>query len=246
MEKERNQVQYLWELVNETLEQPSYYSSWWTTGILNDSQVPYIEWYKGCVPTSIAMIVGYLHNYGFDKFPFIDHIVYSDGYDGWIDDPHASDVINFLVDYWHLNRDNEYAVQFWKIEDGVWALIRHYGYIPSHNSVYGDIETIYRGGWNPLEWNDYSAIVNGVKNWNMPSFVGLIHSNKYGNHGVVAVGYKYHADNLGWHDKRLWIHDTLYKDSPIGDVYEYHVDGDFPLWIPGAHYDVLNFYPVGR
>ena len=249
MEREKGHIQYLWELVNKTLQQPSYYSSWWTKGMLDDSQVPYIEWYKGCVPTSIAMITGYLHNYGFSKFPNINHIVHSDGYDGWIDDSHASEVIEFLVDHWHLNRDNKYAVHFWDIEDGVWALIRHYGYIPSHNMVYGDIETIYRGGWNRLAWNDYGAIVDGIKRWNMPSFVGLMYSSKYGNHGVAAMGYKYHADLWGWHDKRLFIHDTwLHLDESgnwiVNYLVEYHVDGDFPWWNPAAHYDVLNFYPL--
>ncbi len=236
--KYRERTRDLWNTINETLDGRNYTKSWWTKGMLYDSYVPYIEWYKGCVPTSLAMIVGYLRNYGFTKFPWIAHIVYSDGYN-WISDSNAREVIEFLVNYWDLSSQNGYGVQWWKIEDGVWALIYYYGYIPTHNSLYGDIETIYRGGLNRLAWNDYDAIVDGIKRWHMPSFVGLTHSHKYGNHGVVAVGYKYHADFWGWHDKRLFIHDTW-----ITSLVEYHIDGDFSWWDPWAHYDVLNFYPV--
>jgi len=245
MAKNGENIEYLWDVVNKTLENPGYYGKgWWTTGMVYDSQVLYIQWYKGCVPTSIAMIIGYLHNYGYDGFPHIAHLVYSDG-EIYISDNNAREIIEFLVDYWGLDEENEYGVQWWKIEDGVWALIRHYGYIPTHNSVYGDIETIYRGGLNRLAWNDYGAIVDGVERWNMPSFVGLMHSIEYRNHGVVAVGYKYHKDLFGWHDKRLYIHDTWYNNTPMGTPYEYHVDGDFHWWDIVAHYDVLNFYPVG-
>ncbi len=238
-------IKYMWHIVNKTLEDYYHVENWWTKGIINDYSVPYIQWYKGCVPTSIAMIIGYLHNYRYMHFPDIAHIVYSNGYT-WISDSNAREVIEFLVNYWELNEENKYGVQWWKIEDGVWAVIRYYGYQPTHNSIYGDIETIYRGGWNRLAWNDYGAIVDGVKRWDMPSFVGLMYSNRYGNHGIVAVGYKYHADWFGWHDKRLYIHDTWYTYSPIGSLYEYHIDGDFNWWNPAAHYDVLNFYPVNR
>ncbi len=235
--KYKERARDLWDTVNETLNGRYYTRSWWTQGMLYDSYVPYIKWYKGCVPTSIGMIIGYLCIYGFVWFPYIDHIVDSDKY-YWISDSHAKEVIEFLVNYWHLTKHNDYGVQWWKIESGVWALILHYGYKPSHNSQYGDIETIYRGGLNRLAWNDYGAIVDGVKRWQTPSLVLLMHSHKYGNHGVVAVGYKYHADWWGWHDKRLFIHDTWYLS-----LVEYHVDGDFSWWDPVAHYDVLNFYP---
>ena len=242
--KYREHTRELWDTVNETLKGRYYTKSWWTQGMLYDPYVPYIAWYKGCVPTSIAMIIGYLCIYGYIYFPYIEHVVDSDGY-YWISDDHAKEVIEFLVNYWHLSRQNHYEVQWWKIESGVWALISHYGYTPSHNSQYGDIETIYRGG------SDYGSIVDDIKNWQAPSLVLLMHSHKYGNHGVVAVGYKYHADWWGWHDKRLFIHDTWYHKDENGHwrvdyLVEYHVDGDFSWWDPVAHYDVLNFYPHYR
>ncbi len=243
MARNDRNIRYLWDVVNKTVKNPvDYDKGWWTTGMIDDERVPYIQWYKGCVPTSIAMIIGYLHNYRYSLFPSMAHIVYSYGF--MLSDRNAEEVIEFLVDHWDLDENNGYSVAWWEVEDGVWALIRHYGYIPTHNMLYGDIETIYRGGWNRLAWNDYGAIVDGVKRWHMPSFVGLLYSSEYGNHGVVAVGYKYHEDWLGWHDKRLFIHDTWYLEKPIGTPYEYHIDGDFPWWNPAAHYDVLNFYPV--
>ena len=245
--KYRESTRELWNTVNETLDGRYYTKSWWTKGMLYDSYVPYIAWYKGCGPTSIAMIIGYLCIYGFINFPYIEHVVDSDKY-YWISDNHAKEVIEFLVNYWHLSKQNDYGVQWWKIESGVWALISHYGYTPSHSSQYGDIETIYRGGLNRLAWNDYGAIVNGIKSWQTPSLVPLMNSHKYGNHVVVAVGYKYHADFWGWHDKRLFIHDTWYHKDKNGHwrvdyLVEYHVDGDFSGWDLVAHYDVLNFYP---